>query len=104
MVEQTTTKSQDIAKTILNQLGGNCFIAMTGAHYISAIENGLSFRFKGSRTFNHLNIVLNGLDTYDLKFFKIRNVDIKDTKVIYNIYYDQLTDIFEKETGLYTSL
>lgn len=96
-----------VATTILNQLGGNKFIAMTGAHHLAGSRNTLHFSFKGSRKTNKCKITLNSLDLYDVEFFKVNMRAADPCRVVDNyndIYFDQLQGVFEKATGLYTSL
>lgn len=97
-----------IAQTILNQLGGNQFIAMTGGHSFTT-ERGsdcLTFKFKGSRKSNTCRVVLNGLDLYDVDFFKFspKTFACPKTYSIGGIYADQLRSVFEDHTGLFTNL
>lgn len=68
------TQNQEIANTILQQLGGRQFIMMTGAKQLVAIENGLRFRIgrNGSEA-NMVRIVLKDDDTYLMQFIKIGN-------------------------------
>lgn len=68
------TQNQEIANTILQQLGGRQFIMMTGAKQLAAIENGLRFRIgrNGSKA-NMVRIILRGDDTYLMQFIKIGN-------------------------------
>ena len=108
------TDTQTIAQTILQQLGGNKFVAMTGAKnfgYESNMDNGnvsLSFKFPNKSGANVCRITLNSLDLYDMQFIRIRKkqgIDQFKTTAEHNgIYADQLQSIFTKETGLYTSL
>lgn len=60
-----------IATTILNQLGGNHFVVMTGAKRMVAFENGLRFNIgtNGSKA-NLVKVILNGDDTYTMQFWK----------------------------------
>ena len=98
-------RAADIARTILDQLGGGRFVAMTGAKTLAATGKGLQFRLP-SRKINLVSIDLNYLDLYDMKFQKI-NWKTGVSKIVSEhngIYFDQLVPIFEKETGLYTSL
>lgn len=101
-------KSTEIAETILQQLGGNRFIAMTGAKYFGADGNTLSFKFPNRSGANHCRITLNALDLYDIQFIRIRKVkgvdNLSVTAEHEGIYADQLQAIFTQETGLYTSL
>ena len=96
-----------VATTILNQLGGNQFIAMTGAHHLAGTKNSLHFSFKGCKKTNKCKITLNGIDLYDVEFFKLNMKAVDPCPVVDsfdNIYFDQLQAIFEKATGLRTSL
>lgn len=100
------SRDMEIAKIILQQLGGNRFIAMTGAKNILAIENGLSFklpRFVGVKI-NHVKIILNDYDLYDLEFGRIHGMNYKVLSRIENVYAEMLQDIFTTETGLDTHL
>lgn len=97
-----------VARTILQQLGGNGFIAMTGAHTLLSHENkrgGLSLKFKGSRKANYLEVTLDHSDTYDLRFCQIgRNFNVKEVEQIDGVYCDMLQDIFKRVTGLDTQM
>ena len=100
-------ESKQTAKTILNQLGGNKFVAMTGAHNFTFDDKGtLMFRFKGCKNFKILKIRLNSLDTYDMTFIQLGNAPKHKItrKEINGIYDDGLQQIFTQETGLYTHL
>lgn len=92
------------ANEILNQLGGNKFVAMTSAVCYSDGPNTLIVKFKGSKVANHVNITLNSMDTYDIRFAKISGVNYKKIKEFYGAYADMLTNLFESVTGLRTSL
>lgn len=91
-----------VATTILNQLGGNRFIAMTGSKKFVSIENGLQFRIPGK--VNSCRIVLDDSDTYTVEFFKIRGVNVKSVYELSGVYADMLQSIFTSQTGLDTSL
>jgi len=97
-----------VAKTILQQLGGNKFITMTGAKNFVSSENTLAFKFPNKSGANSCQITLNSLDLYDIKFVRIRNKQgipqFKTTAEHNGIYADQLQSIFTQETGLYTYL
>ena len=57
-----------IAKTILEQLGGNKFVVMTGAKNFVDCGDALSMRIGRNKTSsNYLKITLNSMDTYDMK-------------------------------------
>jgi hypothetical protein len=90
------------ATTILNQLGGNKFIAMTGATCYSD-GNTLISKFKGSKVANIMYVTLNENDTYDVKLCKFRGLDVKTIKEVTGAYAEMLKPIFEGTTGLKTS-
>ena len=113
------TYNKQIATTILQQLGGNRFIAFTGAKEFLAIDNGLQFKIgRNASKANRIKITLNGSDLYDMEFIQYRPFSIKvdhkrgevktieeksETVRTYNdIYFDQLQDLFTETTGLYT--
>ena len=103
IVEEDT----NVAMEILRQLGGNKFIAMTGAKNMIRDDNEKSLRFKigrNSSKANWVKIVLNGMDTYDVSFMQFRNNEMKTLKTYNNIYNDQLQNIFTDYTGMQTSL
>ena len=100
---------------ILQQLGGNKFIAMTGArHVCTTTGNDLSFRLPGKPGFirkgiNHVQIFYNiTMDDYTIIFNKIRKYKgtprINEIKSFSGVYADQLQEIFTEATGLYTRL
>lgn len=94
----------NIAQTIASQLGHKALF-MIGAKNLIAGKNYLQMRLgRNSGHWNVLKIVLNGLDLYDMTFYKIRKLTVTKEKTVDNIYCDQLHDIIESETGLRTSL
>lgn len=109
----------NVAHTILEQLGGNKFIAMTGSHNFVSDNNGNTLRMKLTKNasgFNYLTIDYTDLDLYNMRFEKVRNTPlhklragempfkITDKKEIEGLYNDMLQSIFTKVTGLNTSL
>jgi len=102
-VDEGMTKQQ--ADITLKQLGGNKFIAMTGAKQFSFGKQGLGFRIgKNSKSINYVRVDLKSNDLYDMEFIRIRGTKIKVVKKVTGVYNDQLQKIFTKHTGLYTSL
>lgn len=99
-----------VAKTILSQLGGGRFAAMTGAKNFSCggKENYLGMRIprtKGEKgSVNYVKIALNGLDLYDVEYGRIHGYKYTVVAEENNIYADMLVESFERNTGLYTSL
>jgi len=106
------SNAQEIAQTILSQLGGNKFTAMTGANSFVAHDAGLSFRLPGGGFtkdgINYVMITLNSLDLYDVKYMKIRKgKGIPQVKIISEsaiLYADMLQEDFARTTGLNTRL
>ena len=95
------------AQTTIKQLGGNKFIAMTGAKNFVQDSKKKSISFKigrAKKSINYVRITLNGMDTYDMEFLRARGGKITVVAKHKGIYNDQLQDIFTQETGLYTHL
>tara|TARA_B100001105_G_scaffold255467_1_gene255130 strand:+ start:1643 stop:2035 length:393 start_codon:yes stop_codon:yes gene_type:complete len=113
-VMNTTT---NIAQTILDQLGGSKFTAMTGAKNFLTIANGLQFKLPQNFAKNNISVVRITLlpsDTYSMEFGKIlKQKDpqygvkmpvYKKISVHEQVYADQLRSLFKDETGLDVSL
>jgi hypothetical protein len=103
------TNKLQVAKTILEQLGGNKFIAMTGAKNFIGSEDGLSFKLPGGGGFckngiNYVKIVLDPSDTYTMTFLRIRGTKVHDVAQHHGVYADMLQSMFTSETGLEVSL
>jgi len=99
------TTNQIVAHTILEQLGGNRFAAMTGAKNFACDESSLQFSIgRNSHGINKVRVTLEASDTYTVEFFKIRKLDAKLVERCNDIYADQLQDVFRCITGLDTHL
>ena len=102
--------SKTIATTILQQLGGNRFIAMTGAKNLVAEENALIFRLPENLTKNRITTVgiyLEPSDTYRMKFIRQEGAPTFAIDVVAeldDIYCEDLQRIFAQITGLDTRL
>lgn len=95
--------SKEIASTILAQLGGNKFCAMTGAKNLGFTKTGLVFKLPSrfaKSGINHVEIALNGFDTYTLTFSKIWGTTFKTISRHTDVYCDMLQDVFTNETGV----
>ncbi len=93
-----------VAQTILEQLGGSCFIAMTGAKSFIDHGKGLSFKIgRNCKNVNQVKITLNALDLYDMEFGKKRGVYHRHTSAE-NIDADNLQRVFTMHTGMDTHL
>ena len=95
-----------VAKTILEQLGGNQFCMMTGAKNLVDCGDALAMRIgRNSSNSNYLKITLNSMDLYDMKFAKLTRMgELKSVKEYDNVYNDSIVEVFEKHTGMYTKL
>ena len=101
--------SQDlpVARTILSQLGGRMFVALTGSTHFVGDATSLSFRVgENPKAITHAKVNLQPDDTYTLVFqaYHPKTHDIIHEETLPNVYCDQLKDIFEDRTGLYVSL
>ena len=95
-----------VARTILSQLGGNKFCAMTGAKNLVDCGDALAMKIGRNKTSsNYLKITLNLMDLYDVRFSRVSPMGGERSVTEYNnVYNDSLVDVFEKHTGMYTSL
>lgn len=59
---------------------------------------------KNVKRWTHLKVLINLSDTYTMVFSRYYGINLKDEKVIEDIYNDQLKEIFEREAGMYVSL
>lgn len=96
---------QNVASTILQQLGGNRFIAMTGAKNLMTNGDDLAFKIgRNAGKVTHVQIKLDPSDTYTVKFLNIRNLNIREIESSSFVYADMLRPMFERVTGMATSL
>ncbi len=95
-----------IANTILDQLGGRQFIAMTGAKDLVDTGHGLRFKlpsYSGQKT-NCVHIQLDPSDTYTPTGYRVWGINLKVTDKHEDIYNDMLQKVFTQITGLDTHL
>ena len=118
-------ENKRIAGTILKQLGGNRFMAMTGSKpkYCGANDNGDSFMMmslaRNASKAKWMKITLTVMDTYRMEFLTEKRTkdhansfqgytawDYKTVTVaeFNDVYFDQLQELFTQVTGMYTSL
>lgn len=101
-MEAKTIDNKQVASEILNQLGGNKFIVMTGAKNWYATTNSISFKIgRNLKGVSWVLITLNGMDTYDINFNNSKGIP-KST--VEGVYVDQLRETFTRHTGLDTHL
>ena len=89
-------------ETILRQLGGNRFIAMTGAKNLgTSTKKDLSFSIgRNAKKVTHVHIKLTSMDLYDVEFINMRGAKRKVIKKVKGVYGDMLPKIFKKYTGM----
>jgi|TARA_B100001758_G_scaffold224387_1_gene215714 hypothetical protein len=93
------------AGEMLKQLGGNKFIAMTGAKNFALGPKGAGFKIgRNSKGINYVRIDLKSNDLYDMEFIQMRAGNLKVKSKVKGVYNDQLQKMFTKHTGMYTSL
>ena len=108
-----------VADTILQQLGGQRFIAMTGSNHFVSDKNTLRMHLaKNMSKANRLDITLEFDDTYTMRFYKYtpsrlvtnhktQTCKFSEEKVaeiakFTGVYFDSLQEIFTQVTGMYT--
>lgn len=101
-----------IARTILQQIGGKRFAAMTGSRDFTDMGNGLRMSLARNKTSaNRLDIIYDAdLDLYNMRFYrrtfskKTFESKTKDIAKYEGVYCDMLEDVFTEVTGLDTHL
>ena len=105
--KRTPARNQQVAATILKQLGGQRFIAMTGAKDLVAVDKGLQFGLRGGLAkdgINKVRVTLTPWDTYDVDFYKVRGTKVTTVRSLSHIYAGDLQPAFQNATGLDTRL
>jgi hypothetical protein len=100
------TTNQEIAKTILAQLGGNRFRVMTGAKDFVAVDKGLGFslpKYPGVKV-NRVTVVLKADDTYTVIFSRWYNMTMTPLDKAEGVYCEDLERVFTDRTGLLTRM
>lgn len=97
--------SHPIATTILAQLGGNRFAAMTGAKHLVAGERSLTVHLPrgfAAGGIDRVTVTLDASDTYSIAFDKwmARRLELKSIAKAEGVYSDDLRTVFTRHTGL----
>lgn len=95
-------RNKEIAQEIVRQLG-NKALWLIGAKNLTAIDNGLRFKFS-HREYNYISIILTPMDEYRMLFEKWHNGKRIREKVVDNLFFDQLHETIEQITGLTTTI
>lgn len=95
-----------VANTILAQLGGSRFVAMTGAKNFVGGANALQFRIgAGAKNkANAIRITLTAADLYDVEFIRSRGLTFSIVEKVEGLFADDLRRVFTDRTGFLTSL
>jgi hypothetical protein len=103
-----TQNQQRVADTILQQLGGQRFVIMTGAKHLAGGESHLQFGLPANFAKDGINKVVVELnratDTYNVRGYKIRGVKVLEVTSVMCVYADQLQATFSRITGLDTRI
>jgi hypothetical protein len=104
-----TNDAAMVARTILAQLGGNKFLAMTGAKNLTHAEDGLgrlAFKLprKAKDGINYVAIRLETNDTYTVIFSSITGLNVREVSEIEMAYAQDLQRLFTEATGLDTKM
>ena len=110
---------------ILEQIGGNKFLAMTGSKVKYYGYDNMGYAYlrlelsKNQSKAQFLKIQLNEKDLYNMEFSKIKKTlnkeysaigikiydeSLENIKIIEDVYCDQLQEVFTDITGMYTRL
>ena len=109
-----------LAQTILQQMGGNKFLVMTGCKDLVWDEKNSTLRMsipKNGSKANRLWVTYNwGSDSYTMRFFRYtaprlnsKTYEWSEEKItevaeFKEIYFDQLQELFTEVTKMYTRL
>jgi hypothetical protein len=107
--DRTMTNNMQVANTILDQLGGGRFAAMTGAKCFAAIESGVRFKLPAKAGWirdgiNMVTVRLTPSDTYTVEYGRLWGTKYTVIATSENVYCDTLQADFCDATGVFTSL
>lgn len=95
-----------VAQTILSQLGGNKFLAMTGAKNLVGGSDSLQFSIgRGAvNKANKVRITLTASDEYTVSFYNYRKLEMREIETIERVTVDTLRAVFTGRTCMAVSL
>lgn len=97
----------DVAQTISDQIGSRAFM-MLGASNLLGDDTSLTFKIgRNAQGVTHIRVQLDPDDTYTMQFMRIGRAPRFEKKIVSEasgIYADQLRELIERRTGMYTSL
>jgi hypothetical protein len=99
--EQSLMTDMTVARSILDQLGGERFVAMTGARDFVGGADSLTFKIGvNPKRVSQVRVTLTPADLYSVTFFRIG----KAPHIESDVYSNMLEAVFSERTGLYTQL
>ena len=101
------TNAQQVAGTILDQLGARRFLMMTGARELVATARGLQFKLPANFAKDGINMIrveLSALDTYEVIAGRWARLDFKEKARESMVYAEDLQRAFTRLTGLDTHI
>lgn len=99
--------TMEVANTILAQLGGGQFVAMTGSKIFVGSDRALTFKLPARFAkdgITAVRVTLEPSDTYTMEFMKVRGSKVTTIAKVEDVYADMLREVFTAKTGLETSL
>ena len=111
-ITTTPAEQQQIATTILEQLGGRQFLAMTGSKDLVALDGTGGLKMKLTRNKSKAQYLfvtyMPARDLYTVEFKKVRTTggdfQVLTVAEFSGVEATQLQPIFTSTTGLYTKL
>jgi hypothetical protein len=89
-----------VARSILDQLGGARFVAMTARELVGSADS-LTFKIGvNPKRVSQVRVTLTSADLYSVTFFRIG----KAPQIESDVYSNMLEAVFSERTGLYTQL
>jgi hypothetical protein len=90
-----------VARSILDQLGGARFVAMTGARELVGSADSLTFKIGvNPKRVSQVRVTLTSADLYSVTFFRVG----KAPQIESDVYSNMLEAVFSERTGLCTQL
>lgn len=100
----TAARNQQVASTIMQQLGGNKFMVMTGARRVTVLDMGVGFQLPtAARSINWVEITLDyQQDLYRVGFYTVSTKTFDKTEVhsCDGLDVEQMVAAFKDTTGL----
>jgi spore coat polysaccharide biosynthesis protein SpsF (cytidylyltransferase family) len=100
-----TERQTVFATAVMQQLGGNQFIRITGSTNFVVGDDVLTFKVGSgaAKGIKYVKITLTPMDVYKVEFVKVkRDLTLVVVACHEMVYDDMLQDIFTAETGFYT--